>query len=202
MAIKGTALKGALAAAPKGRGVVSSLPVGKPPPMPLGKPGAAGAAAGVAQGAGLQRLSPGVYRNQQGQLVNSHGQNLPGQKPVQRPPVAMPAQNVAAANQAAQVAQQYQQQPMVRPPAPNMDQGYNMWAGGSPNFNELAGQYQSHVMPDQYQPGMAVGPGGRIMSVQELQNLQQQRPDMFGSINMQQQSQQQPQPTPYWKGSF
>jgi hypothetical protein len=37
--------------------------------------------AGIAQGAGagLQRLSPGVYRNPQGQLVGNKGQPLPGQ---------------------------------------------------------------------------------------------------------------------------
>ena len=53
--MKGSALKGALAAMPKG----------------------------------LQRMSPGVYRNPQGQLVGSKGQGLPNQRP-QRPSMQVP----------------------------------------------------------------------------------------------------------------
>lgn len=174
MAAKGSALKGALASAPKGR--VTSMPVA-PRPIPLGKPNAAaGAAAGVAQGAGLQRLSPGVYRSAQGQLVNSKGGALPGQQPRQpvRPPVAMPGQQAInsvlagvsqGANQAASQFQQQpeQQQPMWRQPAPLPQQGgfANYYTGGSQNFNELTGQYNfpQQSFGNQSQSGVGYGVG-------------------------------------------
>jgi len=122
MAAKGSALKGALAAAPRG-GRVTSLPVGKPP----------------APTAGLQRLSPGVYRNQQGNLVNSSGGALPGQRPQQRPPVAMPTQGTGSQ---VLITPTPQQQPTFRPPAPLPQDGQAMfYTGGTPNFNELTGMY-------------------------------------------------------------
>jgi len=144
MAAKGSALKGALAKSPRG-GQVTSLPV--KPPMPVGRPNsAAGIAAGVAQGAGLQRLSPGVYRNAQGNLVGNKGQALPGQQkqPIPRPSSVVQGVAQGAAfgdqqmpavpqnNPALGVAQQFQfaapfggqqQQPSWRPPAPNQMQG-------------------------------------------------------------------------------
>ncbi len=150
MAAKGSALKGALAAGPRGR--VTSLPV-KPRPIPLGKPNAA---AGMAQGAGagLQRVSPGMYRNPQGQLVNSAGGNLPGQRSQQQQP--MPSQQPSMGSVLAGVAQganQFQprqpMQPATRPPMP-YGQGQEpgmMYTGGTPNFDEIFGQYRSQVMP-------------------------------------------------------
>lgn len=76
--------------------------------MPVGQPRRAGATAGVASGAGvgkgtatptkpqnLQRVSPGVYRNAQGGLVNSSGGALPGQRPQQPPPQRPPMNNPA-----------------------------------------------------------------------------------------------------------
>jgi len=149
MAAKGSALKGALAAGPRGR--VTSLPV-KPRPIPLGKPNAAGQAERA--GAGLQRISPGMYRNPQGQLVNSRGGNLPGQRSQQQRP--MPSQQANVGNVLAGVAQganQFQprqpMQPATRPPMP-YGQGQEsgmMYTGGTPNFDEIFGQYKSQVMP-------------------------------------------------------
>lgn len=149
MAAKGSALKGALAAGPRGR--VTSLPV-KPRPIPLGKPNAAGQAERA--GAGLQRVSPGMYRNPQGQLVNSAGGNLPGQRSQQQRP--MPSQQPSMGSVLAGVAQganQFQprqpMQPATRPPMP-YGQGQEpgmMYTGGTPNFDEIFGQYKSQVMP-------------------------------------------------------
>ena len=131
MATKGTALKGALATAPRG-GRVTSLPVAKVP---------AGVMAGVGAGLNkpnLQRVSPGVYRNPQGQLVKSTTGNLPSQQPQKPPFQAMPARTVAP------------QQPMQYP---QMQPGM-MYAGGSPNFNEATGQYNQ-----QFMTGMGAGFG-------------------------------------------
>lgn len=161
MPAKGSALKGALASAPKGR--VTSLPVA-PRPIPLGKPNAAaGIAAGVAQGAGLQRLSPGVYRSTQGQLVNSKGGNLPGQRQQQQRP--MPSQQPSMGSFLAGVAQganqfqpQQPMQPATRPPMPygQGEESGMMYAGGSPNYNETTGQYNN---PFQYGFGAGFGAG-------------------------------------------
>jgi hypothetical protein len=173
MAAKGSALKGALAAGPRGR--VTSLPV-KPRPMPLGKPNAAGMAQGA--GAGLQRVSPGMYRNPQGQLVNSTGGNLPGQRSQQQRP--MPSQqpnmgNVLAG--AAQGANQFQpQQPMqpaTRPPMP-YGQGQEpgmVYAGGSANFDETTGQYRNGFNP---MPNPDFSQFGPIQFQRQNQGLQQQ----------------------------
>jgi hypothetical protein len=108
MALKGQALRGALAGMPKG------------------------VTTGMAQGAGLRRLSPGVYRNTQGQLVNSKGGSLPGQQQ-QRPPVAMPSRNPYT---------RAPQSPQMQPPQNGM-----LWAGGSPNFDEMTGQYRNGFNP-------------------------------------------------------
>lgn len=125
---KGSALKGALAAMPRG-GRVTSLPVNPTPSGVL-----AGVAQGIGQNKGLQRLSPGVYRNQQGNLVNSSGGALPGQRQQQRPPVATP--------DLPQMPMRVPPQASWRPPAPNPSgQGNVMWMGGSPNFNEQIGMY-------------------------------------------------------------
>lgn len=158
MAAKGSALKGALAAGPRGR--VTSLPV-KPRPMPLGKPNAA---AGMAQGAGagLERVSPGMYRNPQGQLVNSAGGNLPGQQKPQRlmPPKQPNMGSVLAG--AAQGANQFQpQQPMQPATRPPMSYGQGeeqqilAYTGGSPNF------YNSDQYNNQFQSGFGAGFNGQ-----------------------------------------
>jgi hypothetical protein len=144
--IKGSALKGALAAMPRG-GRVTSLPVGAPPP---------GAVAGMAQGVngGLQRVSPGVYRNAQGQLVNSKGGSLPGQ---QQRPQQMPNRfNDISSMLGGTAGQQpqdprlifnQQQAPHFKMPAPYQPgQDNMMWMGGSPNFNELTGQYNPELV--------------------------------------------------------
>lgn len=132
MAPKGSALKGALATTPKG-GRITAMPVGKAP----------------APTAGLQRLSPGVYRNPQGQLVGSTGKTLPGQRPQQPQPHTMPG--VAKTPQLPQQPQMQQ---------PQYGQGM-YYAGGSPNFNELTGQYNFPQQPfsNQFQSGLGVGVG-------------------------------------------
>lgn len=127
--IKGSTLKGALATPPRG-GRVTSLPVGAPPESTLG----------------LQRMSPGVYRNPQGQLVNSKGGELPGQRQKrpqpqqipQRPSMTVPNQQmitdaiagVGAGAGAAFGNKPYQKQPGM------------IYAGGNPNFDESTGQYR------------------------------------------------------------
>lgn len=189
MALKGSALKGALAAAPSRGGRVSSLPVGAPPAQ------------------GLQRLSPGVYRNQQGQLVGSRGQSLPGQRPQQRPPVAMPAQAPTQQPQAPM-----QQQPMVRPPAPNMNPEYNnIWAGGSPNFNELTGQYNQQQYDTGFydymrsrnigMPQVSLEERARLAAPANYGEQIGQQP-MNSNIQNSQVSPQIMQSSPWWKGSF
>ena len=170
MAAKGSALKGALAAGPRGR--VTSLPV-KPRPIPLGKPNAAGRAERA--GAGLQRVSPGMYRNPQGQLVNSAGGNLPGQRSQQQRPMPPQQPNMGSVLAgAAQGANQFQpQQPMqpaTRPPMP-YGQGQEpgmMYTGGTPNFDEIAGQYNN-----QFQSGFGAGFNGQFNSAMQM-NPQQQ----------------------------
>lgn len=90
----------------------------------------------------LNRVSPGVYRNAQGGLVNSRGGALPGQRPQQpqRPPQQVPGR-FQPANPS-----QYpggQQQPATRPPAPNAGQN----AGNVP-FNYPPQEYYSAVTPN------------------------------------------------------
>lgn len=210
MAAKGSALKGALAAGPRGR--VTSLPV-TPRPIPLGKPNAARDA-----GAGLQRVSPGMYRNPQGQLVNSAGGNLPGQRSQQQRP--MPSQQPSMGSVLAGVAQganQFQprqpMQPATRPPMP-YGQGQEpgmMYTGGTPNFDEIFGQYKSQVMPQRpempsmdYQQ-MATAMAERQAFAQQGINPQQQQfsqmrfgqPQQGMQQNMQQyQQMEQPQQQP------
>ena len=161
MAAKGSALKGALAAGPRGR--VTSLPV-KPRPIPLGKPNAAGMVAGIAQGAGagLERVSPGMYRNPQGQLVNSAGGNLPGQQKPQRlmPPKQpnMGSVLAGAAQGANQCQPQQPMQPATRPPMPygqGEEQQILSYTGGSPNF------YNSDQYNNQFQSGFGAGFNGQ-----------------------------------------
>lgn len=186
MAAKGTALKGALASAPRG-GRVTSLPVGKPP----------------APTAGLQRLSPGVYRNQQGNLVNSSGGALPGQRPQQRP---QPQQQPQPPFQA--MPGQQPQQPTFRPPAPLPQDGQAMYyTGGTPNFNELTGMYNqpaSMQFPMQnenfnyFQNGFGQGIAGLGKGPAMLQNQQ------FSDNQQQLQQQQQtmmPQ-SPFYRGNI
>lgn len=160
MAPKGSALKGALAAAPRG-GRVTSLPVGKPPAP------SSGVTQGVDPRAGLQRLSPGVYRNPQGQLVNSRGGSLPGQRQQQRSPYdyyfaepQQPRQGVGTA-----IGALNPQQPQYRQPAQLPGQfmpgkipqagGGMMYAGGTPNFDESTGQYRPGYKPGQMTGGFA-----------------------------------------------
>lgn len=156
--IKGSALKGALAAAPRG-GRVTSLPVG---PNPATQ--AVNAAIQGAQGVGLQRVSPGVYRNQQGNLVNSKGGSLPGQQP-QRPQQMPNRFNDISSMLGGASGQQMQnpylrfdqqqQPPHWKMPAPNQfGQNHMMYMGGSPNFNEMTGQYD-HQMTGQYDQNLA-----------------------------------------------
>lgn len=92
---KGSALKGALAAMPKG----------------------------------FQRMSPGVYRNPQGQLVGSQGQNLPRPQP-QPQQQAQPQfdqlqydAGMQAGNLVRDMAGSYGGQGMQNPPPPSFAQG-------------------------------------------------------------------------------
>jgi len=180
MATKGTALKGALATAPRG-GRVTSLPVAKVP---------AGVMAGVGAGLNkpnLQRVSPGVYRNPQGQLVKSTTGNLPSQQPQKPPFQAMPGRAVAP------------QQPMQYP---QMQPGM-MYAGGSPNFNEATGQYNQ-----QFMTGMGAGFGSAFGQptynpgfnnyMQGMASGQQAFPDQQAATTAQQAIPQ----TPFSKGSI
>jgi len=98
----------------------------------------------LAVGPRPQRLSPGVYRGAAGQLVNQQGKMLPNQ------PQRMPSHSM----------QPQPQQGMYKDPGyfqnPNLagnviagiGRGMQPWqqsgpifAGGSPNFNEMTGQY-------------------------------------------------------------
>jgi hypothetical protein len=127
--IKGSTLKGALATRPRG-GRVTSLPVGAPPKSTLG----------------LQRMSPGVYRNPQGQLVNSKGGELPGQRQKrpqpqqipQRPSMTVPNQQMitdAIAGVGAGAGSAFGNKPYQKQPG-------MIYAGGNPNFDERTGQYR------------------------------------------------------------
>ena len=160
--MKGNQLKGALAATPKG-GRVTSMPVGKPNPATQAVTGAIQGA----QGAGLQRMSPGVYRNQQGGLVNSKDGAIPGQQPQQpqRPSMNVPQPHKmpmgpgnqmsgigagAAAGMGAGMgvgmSADFANKPYMFPQqqSPFGQDRYSnpgqMYAGGSPNFNEMTGQ--------------------------------------------------------------
>lgn len=173
MPAKGSALKGALAANPRGR--VTSLPV-KPRPIPLGRPNAAGMAERA--GAGLQRVSPGMYRNPQGDLVGSRGQALPGQRSQQQRPMPPQQPNMGSVLAgAAQGANQFQpQQPATRPPMP-YGQGQEpgmMYTGGTPNFNEITGQYNN-----QFQSGFGAGFDGRFNSAMQMSPQQQAQQQAF-----------------------
>lgn len=94
-----------------------------------------GALAGMPKG--LQRMSPGVYRNPQGQLVGGQGQNLPNQRP-QRPSMNVPQPQqqaqpqfdqlqydagMQAGNLARDTAGSYGGQGMQNPPPPSFAQG-------------------------------------------------------------------------------
>lgn len=193
MAAKGSALKGALAATPRG-GRVTSLPVGKPP----------------APTAGLQRLSPGVYRNQQGQLVNSKGGKLPGQQQQMqqpRPSDYLPYQPQTRPPFQALPGQQ-PQQPTWRPPAPNPPMQDPMYfAGGSPNFNELTGMYNqpAYSYPGQeywksMQGGFGYGVGGQNFAPQQGM---QQAPSQEAQQQQQLQTQAAMAPqNPMYKGNI
>jgi hypothetical protein len=156
--------------------------------------------AGIAQGAGagLQRLSPGVYRNPQGQLVGNKGQSLPGQRSQQQRP--MPSQQPNVGNVlagAAQGANQFQprqpMQPATRPPMP-YGQGQEpgmMYTGGTPNFDEIAGQYNNQFQSGfgagfngQFNPAMQMDPqqqmGQSLLS--KTQDMRQFTPDQMASI--------------------
>ena len=78
MAAKGSVLKGALAAMPKG----------------------------------LQRMSPGVYRNPQGQLVGGQGQSLPRPQPMPQPQPQQQAQPQFDQQQGNQMGGSYEGQGM------------------------------------------------------------------------------------------
>jgi hypothetical protein len=150
MAAKGSMLKGALAKSPKGDGRVTSLPVGKPPTRQKGD--AADMAAGVAQGrAGLQRLSPGVYRNPKGQLTNSAGKVMP--RPQQQP--QQPGMTNAVPPQGG---------PATRPPAPlgtppmqdNVQQSLqDLLAQQRPQGPAPLGQMQNNPNMQQYTPNLS-----------------------------------------------
>ena len=141
-------LAGALAKDPRG-GRVST--------MPVGNPGAAGSAAGAAvKRAELQRVSPGVYRNAQGGLVNSRGGSLPGQRPQQpqRPSMNVPAPRPQRQPGPGQFQpadpSQYpigQRQPAGRPTAPNAGQNGNGMEMNIPPeaYNQWV---ESAVMPE------------------------------------------------------
>lgn len=149
MAAKGSMLKGALAKSPKGDGRVTSLPVGKPPTRQKGD--AADMAAGLAQGrAGLQRLSPGVYRNPKGQLTNSAGKVMP--RPQQQP--QQPGMTNAVPPQGG---------PATRPPAPlgtppmqdNVQQSLqDLLAQQRPQGPAPLGQMQNNPNMQQYTPNL------------------------------------------------
>jgi hypothetical protein len=111
----------------------------------------------MAQGVngGLQRVSPGVYRNAQGQLVNSKGGSLPGQqqqRPQQMPNRFNDISSMLGGAPGQQPQTPYlridpQQAPHFRMPAPYQPgQDNMMWMGGSPNFNELTGQYNPDLV--------------------------------------------------------
>lgn len=117
MAARGAALRGALTAAPSRVGA-------RPQRMPQAQPGIAAGASRAFQGNTLQRVSPGMYRNQQGQLINSRNGMLPAQRPQpSRPPMQVP-----------------------QPQQPSNDM---VWAGGTPNYNEVTGQYNNPAMQPQ-----------------------------------------------------
>jgi hypothetical protein len=145
MAAKGSMLKGALSKSPKGDGRVTSLPV-QNRPMPQ-KRDAAGMAAGAAQdAAGLKRLSPGVYRNAQGNLVGNKGQALPGQRPQQKQP--MPPQGASPYDPAT-----LPQGPATRPPAP-LGTPPGQPQNGQPMGPAPLGQLQPNPNAQQFTPNL------------------------------------------------
>lgn len=80
------------------------------------QPGPAGMAERLAGGVTqppLKRLSPGVYRNAQGQLVGNKGQALPGQRPQPR---QQPGRSIVNAISQQPPQQQQPQQPPMAPP--------------------------------------------------------------------------------------
>ena len=115
---------------------------------------------------GLTRLSPGVYRNPQGQLVRQQQQQpqrpsmqVPQPKAPQPGMQTMPynfppGTNPSAMYEAMRGMQAgAQQQPTLKMPAPLGpplgQNGYGapgqVYAGGSPNFNEMTEQYDPNL---------------------------------------------------------
>lgn len=177
MPVRGSTLKGALATTPRGRSAASPSPIGRSYSMPLNMPGVANAAAetvaGMSQGAGLQRLSPGVYRNPQGGLVNSQGSALPGQRQSQ-PPRPSP-QDYMRANPG-------QYQPQYRPPAPMGGQQPNMLSNSNPYYSQIFDQMQRDYNTSkpftQYNPQQFAAIQAATPEQQNIDFTQQQQPGM------------------------
>jgi len=125
----------------------------------------------VRQGPSLQRVSPGVYRNQRGQLVGSRGQALPRQSPprgqmpnlpTEEQPQMPPRQNVGQG--LTTNLSNGQSQPSYRPPAPNAP----MW-----QFQQPPTQPYLEAPPGMYLPYnpemMASAPWWKVPQGQPVQ---------------------------------
>lgn len=128
----------------------------------------------------MQRLSPGVYRNSQGQLVGSRGQRLPGQStprgqmpsvPTEQQPQMPPPQNVGQGLSAGLLPAG--PQPSWRPPAPNQPMGqpqqpgFGMYQPLSPEMMASMPWWKGQQFPPmQQQPAMS-----QAMSPEQMQQL-------------------------------
>jgi len=151
-----------------------------------------------------QRLSPGVYRGAAGQLVNQQGKMLPNQ------PQRMPSHSMQPQPQQGIYKDPgYFQNPnLVGNVVAGIGRGMQPWqqsgpifAGGSPNFNEMTGQYDpaklavtQAAMRGMQQFGQM--PGMENQQFGPYQQYQQQQPQQFGQPQQQPFNPNTPPPQP------
>ena len=132
---------------------------------------------------GLQRMSPGVYRNAQGQLVGNQGQGLPRQQPMPQPQ-QQPQQQYDASMQAGELARN----------TSSSFGGQGMQNQSPPPF---APGSVDQIMRDRFnqmQPGYLQFPQGQQPPIQNLMYrypAQSQMPDVNQIVNNNQKQPQQ-----------
>lgn len=108
----------------------------------------------LARDPNMQRLSPGVYRNSQGQLINSAGR-------VMRRPAPQPQQQ-----QPEQQDNSWAYQPYVPQQSQDVGQQVGQYPGGRPSpfeiGNQMAGQMQNLPNPMPLDPGFNIDPGSIV----------------------------------------
>jgi len=159
-----------------------------------------------------QRMPPGYDQSMLDAITgaNNAGSNVFGPKgparvDMQRPFMnqpAFPQQNPGMAVAAGQAAANYNPYQYAKPQNLGLSQLSNMSGDqiqqylnqmGQPQYNpqmQFVGGFGSQMPQQQYgQPqnmdpnGMAIGPGGQQMTVQQLEQMKAQNPNRFGSIS-------------------